>query len=80
MRTAGRLAELGFENLPKEDWRDTTEAMYVQIEDDPNIAERVLEELRDKIDPEPVHKDNYDEVLEAWVDDQVSLLHQEANR
>ena len=70
------LSELGFENIPKENWRETTEAMYLQIEDDPNIADAVLEELREENDPNPVHKDNYDAELQEWIDDQVSLLHQ----
>ena len=72
----GRLAEIGFENLPKDNEAETFEAMLEQVEDDPNIAAWVLEILHERHDPEPVHDSNYDELLSAWIADQVCLLFQ----
>ena len=68
--------ELGFENLPKATEDETFEAMHEQVLDDPNIAACVLEILHERNDPEPVHNGNYDELLKAWIADQVCLLHQ----
>ena len=70
------LAEIGFEDLPETTEDETFEAMLEQVADDPNIAAWVLEILHERHDPEPVHDGNYDELLSAWIADQVCLLFQ----
>lgn len=71
-----KMSELGFENIPEATEAETYESIHEQIEDAPNIADAVLDELKDREDPEPVYKDTYDNVLQDWIEDQVCLLHQ----
>ena len=73
--TEQKLTELGFTSLPKENADATAEAMFEQVENNPDLAEKVLGELHDWHAPHTVHKDNYDDMLEVWVFDQTDSLH-----
>ena len=71
-----QLTELGFISLPKATECDTAEAVYDQIDIDPDLAVKVLDALRDWNAPYPVDKDNYDDVLQAWIEVHSGDLHE----
>ena len=73
--TAERMTELGFENLPKTTIDETSDAIHEQIDNDPEIADAVFDELHDWHAPNSVCKDNYDIVLEWWVENRAEALH-----
>lgn len=77
MRTLKHLTELGFINIFRPSVDETFEVMYEQIEGKTDLAAKVLDELHDWHAPYIVHKDNYDDVLQDWVEEQANALHSE---
>ena len=75
VETAEKLTELGFISLPKPTECDTAYDMYDQIDTDPDLAVKVLDELRAWHAPRFVDKDNYDDVLQAWIEEHSGDLH-----
>ena len=53
----------------------TIDRMFQQMETHPDLADAVLEAVRADSDPDPVSKDNYDEVLFDWIAAQAEALH-----
>ena len=74
-----QLTELGFYNLPKTHDTDIAYKMRDQIDSDPTIAENVQDEISDWNAPYPVDKENYDRVLERWIEETAYELYLELN-
>ena len=77
METLKKLTDLGFISIFRIRLNDTIDQMHRQIQGMPDLADKVLDEIRETHDPDPVDKDNYDEVLNNWVFDQAKDLHAE---
>lgn len=69
------LQKLGFTNILKPTIDMTAEAMYEQIDNDADLAVRVLDEVQDEANPYPVNKDNSDLFIENWVEAKAEALH-----
>ena len=77
VETLAELNEMGFVNLPKATSTDTHDEMHEQIDNDSDIADRVFDEVYDCYADVGVYKDNYDERLNSWVEDQADAMHGE---
>lgn len=77
--TEQKLIELGFltELIYSVTIRRTAEKMHAAVENDPYLADRVFDLIRDALYPFPVHADNYDPLLSNWVKEQADGLHRE---
>lgn len=70
------LTELGFTNdIFRPTIDETAEAIHEAIDNDTDLAVRVLDEVQDEANPYPVNKDNYDLFLEDWVNTKAEALH-----
>ena len=70
------LTELGFENLPEADANKTAQTMFNQIDNDTELADRVLDEVnKEYADNYEFHKDTYNEFMERWVFEKVDEIH-----
>ena len=77
METLKKLTDLGFISIFRIRLNDTIDLMHRQIDGMPDLADKVFDEIREESDPNPVDKDNYDEVLNNWVFEQAKALHAE---
>ena len=69
------LTELGFTNPKREDIDQTAEAIFEQVETNPEVGDRMIRVLSLHAAPYGFCKDNYDEVLEDWVSEKAEALH-----
>ena len=70
-----KLIALGFSNFIRPTIDATSDAMFEQIDNNPEIADRVLAEIQLDSNPYIVDKENYDLFLENWVETQAEALH-----
>ena len=70
-----RLNALGFTNICRPTIDATSQAIHAQIDNDPEIADRVLAEVQEDSAPFIVDKENYELFLENWVETQAEALH-----
>lgn len=71
------LDRLGFTDFFRATINSTARRMHEQIDNDPDLADRVLDEIRDSHAPDPVDKKNYEQVMQDWVYEQAAALHRE---
>lgn len=69
------LTELGFTDFMKGDWTLTAEALEEQVNDNVEIGTRMVAELSDWNGLGGLCKDNFDEVLGNWIEEQVDCLY-----
>ena len=58
----------------------TIDVMHSEIENNGDVAIRVLNELHTYNAPYTVDKDNYEDKLQAWIEEQANALHREHTR
>lgn len=58
----------------------TAEVMHREIDTDPELAARVLAELRDESNPYPVTKANYEVKLNDWIQTHANGIHTEKTK
>ena len=75
------LVDLGFSNaICAATIGLTIDAMHTEIENNGDVAVRVLNELHTYHTPYTVDKDNYEDKLQAWIEEQANALHREHTR
>ena len=77
METLKKLTDLGFIAIFRISVDDTVKIMHRQVDGMPDLAVKVLDALRDWHAPNSVDKENHDEVLENWIQEQAEALHAE---
>ena len=77
--TEQRLIELGFltELIYSVTIRRTAEKMHAAVENDPDLTDRVFDEIRDSLYPVPVDGGNWAQQLDNWIQEQATALHNE---
>lgn len=78
MTTLKKLTDLGFIAVFRISVDDIIAMMHRQVDGMPDLAVKVLDEIRDSHAPDPVDKDNYDEVLGNWIEEHAEALHAES--
>lgn len=75
--TQEKLTELGFGDVYGFTIARTCQKMHRQIDKNPELAERVREEIRQENAPNPVDADNYNLLLYNWVNENAEALHRD---
>ena len=58
----------------------TAEVMHLQIDENPELAGRVLSELQEESNPYPVTKANYESKLSDWIQHHAYGIHHEKTK
>ena len=73
-----KLLGLGFsEAICTQSIDKTAKVMHAEIDTNPELSVKVLDEVRNDSNPYPVDKDNYNEKLQNWIDRHTEALHRE---
>ena len=76
--TLDEFAKLGFSDFLKTDSTKTYDAIFEQIDADPELADRVCDEVYDEYaDNYTFCKETYHEFLESWIESKSAILHGE---
>ena len=76
--TIDELVKLGFSDFLKADSDDTYDAIFEQMDADPELADRVSYEVHNEYaDNYTFCKETYHEFVEAWVESKAKTLHGE---
>ena len=69
------LTEIGFINVKKQTLDETIDALHEQSYAVSIKSSKLLDEIQDAIAPVSLVKDNYEEHLDAWIEDVATELH-----
>ena len=73
--TIEELTELGFTDFMKGEWTLTGEALEEQVNNNIEIGTRMVDELSDWNGLGGLCKDNFEEILGNWIDEQCDCLY-----